>query len=132
MRIGVKGEIALPHIGERRLLEPASTVETALRVSSRAQGPLVSPSRQGKAVGMRSLEASTTPPIACEPQRRVGRAAHHLEPADRQRIERDAMVLAELRDAAGADAILLNAHAIIVEPAHDRPAGARPAQSSSR
>ena len=50
------------------------------------------------------------------------RAAHHLDPFGRQRIERHGVILAELRHAARADAVLLDAHAIGIEAAHDRAA----------
>ena len=50
------------------------------------------------------------------------RAAHHLDPFGRQRIERHGVIFAELRHAARADAVLLDAHAVGIETAHDRAA----------
>ena len=50
------------------------------------------------------------------------RTAHHLDPFGGERIERHGVILAELRHAARADAVLLDAHAIGVEAAHDRAA----------
>ena len=53
------------------------------------------------------------------------RAAKDLDLLDRQRIERHAVVLAEVGDVDRADAVLLHADAEIVEPAQDRPRRAR-------
>ena len=51
------------------------------------------------------------------------RTAHHLDPFRCQRIDRDRVILAQLRHAACADAVLLDPHAIGIEAAHDRAAG---------
>ena len=51
------------------------------------------------------------------------RSAHDLDPLGRQRVDRHGVVLAQLRHAARADAVLLDAHAIGIEAAHDRAAG---------
>ena len=53
------------------------------------------------------------------------RAAEDLDLLDRQRIDRHAVVLAEIGDVHGADAVLLHADAEIVEPAQHRARCAR-------
>ena len=57
------------------------------------------------------------------------RPAEDLDLLNRERIDRHAVVLAEVGDVHGADAVLLHADAEVVEPAQHRPRrpGARPA-----
>ena len=61
--------------------------------------------------------------LRAEAQRR--RAAEDLRPLDRQGIDRHAVVLAEIGDVGGADAVLLDAHPEIGKAAQDRPRRAR-------
>ena len=52
-----------------------------------------------------------------------GRPADDLDLVGGERIDRHEMVLAQVGRAIGADAVFLDAHAIDVEAANDRPAG---------
>ena len=74
---------------------------------------------------MRLLLASTTPPTACEPKRSASGPAQDVDRLDRQRINRYAVVLAEIRDIARTNAVLLDAHAEVRKSAQDRPGRAR-------
>ena len=53
-----------------------------------------------------------------------GRPADDLDLVAGERIDRHEMILAQIGGAVGADAVLLDAHAIDIETADDRPAGA--------
>ena len=115
--VGVDRALREPASSSNPLSQPLSPVVPAA-FSSAATPP------NGATVGMRLLIASTMPPTACEPKRSAAGPRIDLDPLDRQRIDRHAVVLAEIGDVAGADAVLLHAHADIGEAAQDRAAGA--------
>ena len=131
------GEVAGAGVEDHRAVEP---------VVDRGDGAarLVSHARSGHAAGPSALTGNPELRSALRRARqRIGnavvggvdhaadrlrapaqgrRSAHHLDPVGRQRIERHGVILAQLRDAARADAVFLDAHPIGVEAAHDRAA----------
>src|SRR5262249_48125515 len=115
-RIRMYGEVAGPSVQQDR------TIETGVhggRSTSKLQTDASLRYRIGNPIVDRIDDAADR--LRTPAQGR--RAAYHLDLIGRQRIDGYKMVLAQVRRAVGAEAVLLNADAIDVEPANDRAAG---------
>src|ERR1700732_2687195 len=88
-------------------LRPLSTLVAAPRNSALAPcGEITS--------GMRFFVAVRTPPNRLRAEAQGGGTPDHLDLVRDQRIDRHEMILAEIRGAIGADAVLLHADAVDV------------------
>src|SRR6266436_3162753 len=115
-RISMYGEVTSPGIEQHRAIE---TIVHGCRSASELQTDAALRYRVGNSIVGRIDD--TADRLRTPAQGR--RTAHHLDLIGRQRIDRYEMILAEIRRAVGADAVLLNFDSICVEPADDRTAG---------
>ncbi len=114
--VGVEGEIAGAGV------EQHPAFEAVVDRGGGASGLQAEPARRdrlGNAVVGRAHDAADRLRTPAQ----GGRAAHHLDLVGRQRIDRHEVVLAQVRGAAAADAVLQDADTIDVEAADDRAAG---------